>query len=270
MMLSGDYKISGTNEELCSLLACIPVELTMAITQLKNREVASVDEQNGVITLTSRRRQRDYKIKEERRKAGRLSGIARTKHEQTQQQTHQHSVGTKTPTPSAYAEAEAEAHTEAEKKPAAAPPASAVKKPEKEKDAELNRNRARFFAKWNEAHLSFFKVKDEPCSSKHDAGELTKRLKVGYTVDGLIEIAQIAWSKQDDRGHWHCFQKSKFISDFCIYAPKIKKEIENEKNTPNNPGRVDRSIGTTNEGLASQYRGIKSAGMGGWVKVSNT
>ena len=103
MMLSGACQISGTNEELCGLLSCLPVELSMAIQQLKAREVADIDERNGNITLTSRRRKRDCEIKEERRKAGRLSGIARTKHEQHPQQP----VGTNTPTPSAYAYASA-------------------------------------------------------------------------------------------------------------------------------------------------------------------
>lgn len=94
MMLSGAYQISGTNEELCGLLSCIPGELTMAISQLKSRDVCDILEQNDNITLISRRRKRDCEIKALRSKAGRISA--------TQRQHHpQHTVATQGATPSA-------------------------------------------------------------------------------------------------------------------------------------------------------------------------
>jgi hypothetical protein len=105
MMLSDSYEVVGTEEDLCSLLACLPIEFRMAISQLKLREVAEIAEQNGNITLTSRKRKREWKIKEERRKAGRLSGVARTKHEHDPE----HGVGTKGGTRSASASASASA-----------------------------------------------------------------------------------------------------------------------------------------------------------------
>ena len=52
-----------------------------------------------------------------------------------------------------------------------------------------------------------------------------------------------------------------------IQTDRSKKPYE--KNTNNGAGRVDRSLGTSNEGKASNYRGIKSAGMGGVVKVAD-
>ncbi len=102
MMLSETYFVSGTNEELCGLLSCLPVELKLAIDQLKKQKVADIDEQNGNITLTSRKRKRDFEIRDLRRKAGIASGTKRRTHGQHGVGTHgQQDVRTPSASPSA-------------------------------------------------------------------------------------------------------------------------------------------------------------------------
>jgi hypothetical protein len=104
MMLTGDYQLSGCESDLCSLLSCLPAEFRMAIDQLKIRNVAEIDEQNGNIIIVSRKRKRDYELKQLRAKAGRASGTSRRTKHRTQPQ---HGVGTKGGTPSASASASA-------------------------------------------------------------------------------------------------------------------------------------------------------------------
>ena len=83
MMLSQTHQVTGTNEELCSLLSCIPIELSMAIEQLKKHKVGNIIEQDGNITLISRRLERDCNIRHLRSLAGKASA---TKRQHTPQQ----------------------------------------------------------------------------------------------------------------------------------------------------------------------------------------
>lgn len=96
MMLSQTYQLSGTEIELCSVLSCIPVELNMAIEQLKSRNVADIYEQNGNIIFESRKRKRDCEIRGLRSKAGRISSTKR-------QHTRQHGASTRSASASASA-----------------------------------------------------------------------------------------------------------------------------------------------------------------------
>lgn len=104
MMLSQGYRISGTNEELCSLLSCLPVELTMAIEQLKSRNVADIYEQDGNIVFESRKRKRDCEIKALRSKAG-LASATKRQHtpQHGDQKIGQQDASTRSSSASAYA-----------------------------------------------------------------------------------------------------------------------------------------------------------------------
>jgi len=77
MFLQKSGTITGTIEELASLLLCRTSQMQLAVSQLKTFKVADVSEQNGNISLTCRRTVRQYEIKELRRNAGIISGNKR-------------------------------------------------------------------------------------------------------------------------------------------------------------------------------------------------
>lgn len=77
MLLKQTYFVSGTVDQLASLCICRAPEMSVAIDQLKKYQVAEVREHNGNITLISRRRARECRIRELRRKAGYASGTKR-------------------------------------------------------------------------------------------------------------------------------------------------------------------------------------------------
>lgn len=97
MMLMQSYRVSGTIEELSALLACKIDQMKLAVFQLKVFKIAEVIEQNGNITITSRRRKRACNIKELRSVAGKASA---TKRQQTVNSLLQHDPQQGAPTPS--------------------------------------------------------------------------------------------------------------------------------------------------------------------------
>lgn len=87
MFLTKAASVSGTFEELSQKFGCRISQVQLAVQQLKKYKVAEVFEHNGNIILTSRRAERDCKIRGLRRKAGIASG---TKRQQRSKNDGQH------------------------------------------------------------------------------------------------------------------------------------------------------------------------------------
>jgi hypothetical protein len=60
-------ELSGTRNELARLLGVLPEELARCLIELKNTKTANVTECNGIVTLLSRRRNRELSDKEQTR-----------------------------------------------------------------------------------------------------------------------------------------------------------------------------------------------------------
>jgi hypothetical protein len=106
MMLMQSFQVSGTEDELSALLACKPEETKLAIFQLKVHKVAEIIEQNGNITLTSRRRKRACNLSELRSNAGKQSAAKR---QQKSNSLSEHTPQQGEPTPSSSLSASASA-----------------------------------------------------------------------------------------------------------------------------------------------------------------
>jgi len=60
MHTDDDYMVAGTAESLSRMARCTPLQMLEAIADLKSHNVATVTERDGIITLVSRRMQREW------------------------------------------------------------------------------------------------------------------------------------------------------------------------------------------------------------------
>lgn len=74
MMERLTYKLTGTPEQLAQFCRCTVTALVEAVEQLARENVAEVHKQNGTITLVSRKRQKEFELRELRRKAASKGG----------------------------------------------------------------------------------------------------------------------------------------------------------------------------------------------------
>lgn len=87
MMLRGNDRVQGTLQQLSRLCCCEEQEMSLAVQQLSEQNVAQVSEQNGNIIILNRRLARQLEIKKLRSEAGKISA---TKRQQAKEQTAQH------------------------------------------------------------------------------------------------------------------------------------------------------------------------------------
>jgi hypothetical protein len=87
MMLRGSDRVEGTLQQLSRLCCCENDEMTTAVQQLSEQNVAQVNEQNGNISIINRRMARELEIKRLRSEAGKISA---TKRQLAKEQTAQH------------------------------------------------------------------------------------------------------------------------------------------------------------------------------------
>lgn len=77
MYLSDTVSLTGSCDELSRVLSCTVAEVQTAVSDLKIAGAAEIDERNGIITLTSRRRVKEMRRKEICQNAGNISAARR-------------------------------------------------------------------------------------------------------------------------------------------------------------------------------------------------
>lgn len=107
-----------------------------------------------------------------------------------------------------------------------------------------------FIEGWVENFKAVLAV-DYKFESGRDGKAVKELLSLGILRIDLLEIAKKAWKIPSFNG-----RQSQTIHGFRQYFNNIHVEVKNENNAKPNSQRVDRSIGTANEGIASQYRGL--------------
>lgn len=67
-------KLCGTTEQLARMARCTPAQLSSALTDLSDNGAASIESRNGKTVVTNFRMVREYRISQERAKAGKKGG----------------------------------------------------------------------------------------------------------------------------------------------------------------------------------------------------
>lgn len=86
-----------------------------------------------------------------------------------------------------------------------------------------------------------------------DGKAVKELLALGITRIDLLEIAKKAWDANPPTFET---KQAQTIHGFREYINQLNLFAKNANNTKHNPQRIDRSIGTANEGIASRYRGL--------------
>jgi len=67
MMKTKSYKVEGSLGDLARLCRCLPHELDLALRDIERCKIAEVTKRNGIVTVVSRRRLREWKEREDTR-----------------------------------------------------------------------------------------------------------------------------------------------------------------------------------------------------------